>query len=219
MAEGPRSPVARIRIAGGAGIVRQLRVVRRPRGRTRLTSAVDVTHGGQGPGSSTVSCTSGGYSRPVSNVLVTGMSGTGKSSALRLLAARGHRTVDTDSDEWSYWVTLPEGSSDWIWREDKMGDLLRDPVGGSLFVAGCKTNQGRFYGGFDHIVLLSAPVGVLLARVATRTDNPYGSSTADREMIRRHVEEVEPRLRASATIEIDATAPLEDVVHQLELLG
>jgi hypothetical protein len=38
-------------------------------------------------------------------------------------------------------------------------------------------------------------------------------------MILHHVEEVEPRLRASATVEIDASVPLEDVVNQLEQLG
>ena len=37
-------------------------------------------------------------------------------------------------------------------------------------------------------------------------------------MIRPYVAEVEPLLRASATIEIDASAPLEDVVTQLEEL-
>lgn len=41
---------------------------------------------------------------------MTGMSGTGKSAALRLLGARGHRVVDTDTDHWSRWVTLPDGS-------------------------------------------------------------------------------------------------------------
>ena len=159
------------------------------------------------------------YPRTMSKVLVTGMSGTGKSSALRLLAERGYRTVDTDTDEWSYWVTLPDGSPDWIWREDAMSDLLRSDRGGSLFVAGCKTNQGRFYGRFNHVVLLSAPADLLFTRIAARTDNPYGKAPAEREMILRHVAEVEPLIRASATVEIDASAPLEDVVSQLEQLG
>lgn len=158
------------------------------------------------------------YARLMSKVLVTGMSGTGKSSALRLLAARGHRTVDTDTDAWSHWVTLPDGSPDWIWREDVMRDLLLSHAG-SLFVAGCKTNQGRFYDEFDHVALLSAPIDLLLTRIAARTDNPYGKTSADREMILRHVDEVEPRLRASATIEIDASVPLVHVVNQLEQLG
>jgi dephospho-CoA kinase len=155
----------------------------------------------------------------MSKVLVTGMSGTGKSSALRLLAARGHQTVDTDTDEWSHWVTSPDGSRDWIWREDVMSDLLRSHTSGNLFVSGCKTNQGRFYAEFDHVALLSAPVDLLFTRIAARSDNPYGKAPAEREMILRHVAEVEPLLRASATIEIDASAPLEDVVSQLEQLG
>jgi shikimate kinase len=155
----------------------------------------------------------------MSKVLVTGMSGTGKSSALRLLAARGHETVDTDTDEWSHWVTLPDGSRDWIWREDQLRDLLRSHVSGSLYVAGCKTNQGRFYPEFDHVALLSAPVDLLFRRIAARSDNPYGKTSAERETILRDLDNVEPLLRASATIEIDASAPLEDVVDQLEQLG
>jgi shikimate kinase len=147
----------------------------------------------------------------VTKILVTGMSGTGKSSALRALAARGHRTVDTDSSRWSRW----EGS-DWIWREDAMTELLHSP--GTLFVAGCKSNQGRFYPLFDHVVLLSAPAPVLLARIAARTDNPYGKSPADRAEILANLAAVEPLLRSTCTLEIDTTAPLEEVVNQLERL-
>jgi hypothetical protein len=54
-----------------------------------------------------------------------------------------------------------------------MSDLLRSPAAGSLFVAGCKTNQGRFYAEFDHVALLSAPVDLLFTRIAARSDNPY----------------------------------------------
>lgn len=72
-------------------------------------------------------------------------------------------------------MTLPDGSSDWVWREQAITDLLAGHNQDSLFVAGCKTNQGQFYPQFDHIVLLSAPADVLLARIATRTNNPYGN--------------------------------------------
>ncbi len=89
----------------------------------------------------------------MAKVLVTGMSGTGKSAALRVLAERGHRVVDTDTAEWSRWVTLADGTRDWIWREDAMTSLLAGHTAGHLFVAGCKTNQGRFYPCFDQVVL------------------------------------------------------------------
>jgi shikimate kinase len=152
-------------------------------------------------------------------VLVTGMSGTGKSTALQLLSARGHRTVDTDTDRWSHWVTLPDGSTDWIWRENAIAALLARHTQRSLFVAGCKSNQGKFYPAFDQIALLSAPADVLLARIAGRTSNPYGKRCDERELILHHLAVVEPQLRATATVEIDAPAPISEVVQRLEELA
>jgi hypothetical protein len=154
----------------------------------------------------------------MAKVLVTGMSGTGKSAALEMLGERGHRVVDTDTDQWSHWVTLADGSGDWIWREDAIAGLLAGHQRGHLFVAGCKTNQGTFYPQFDHIAMLSAPAGVLLARIAARTSNPYGKHPAERALILEALTEVEPRLRATATVEIDASAPLPEVVRRLEEL-
>ncbi len=154
--------------------------------------------------------------KTMSKVLVTGMSGTGKSSALQMLGEKGHRVVDTDTDQWSEWITEPDRSQDWIWREKDITSLLTNHRHGHLFVAGCKNNQGKFYRLFDHIALLSAPAEVLLARIATRTGNPYGKQPAERALILRHLAEVEPLLRATATVEIDAAVPLSRVVRRLE---
>ena len=154
----------------------------------------------------------------MAKVLITGMSGTGKSAALRVLGERGHRVVDTDTGQWSHWVTSSDGSPDWIWREDAIAALLATHRHGHLFVAGCKTNQGTLYPHFDHIALLSAPADILLARIAARTGNPYGKHPAERARILQDLAEVEPLLRATATIEIDATAPLSQVVRRLEEL-
>ncbi|WP_223285693.1 AAA family ATPase [Paenibacillus sp. PL91] len=151
-------------------------------------------------------------------ILVTGMSGTGKSTALEKLGERGHRVVDTDSDVWSRWVHFPDGSTDWVWREEAIIELLTNHQEGKLFVAGCKSNQGKFYPFFDHVVLLSAPADVILARIAGRENNNYGKNPEERERILYHLAEVEPLLRATATTEVDASRPLDEVVLQLELL-
>lgn len=151
-------------------------------------------------------------------VLITGMSGTGKSSALHELERRGHRVVDTDSDYWSHWVTDEEGRPDWVWRPEEMTGLLSRHRDGKLFVAGCKSNQKDFYPLFDHVALLSAPAEVILDRVAVRTTNDYGKSPEERDEILRNLAEVEDLLRSSATVEIDATAPLEKVVDSLDAL-
>jgi predicted ATPase len=155
----------------------------------------------------------------VVRVLVTGMSGTGKSSVLRELAQRGHRVVDTDDPGWSEEVPLPDGSgTETLWLEDRMSALLGAGLVGSLFVSGCTANQGRFYDRFDAVALLVVPVGALLDRIATRTTNSFGKSDVERDRILRDVEEIEPLLRATATVEIDAGQPLRAVVDAVEAL-
>lgn len=147
---------------------------------------------------------------------MTGMSGTGKSTALRELATRGFAVVETDQDGWSAWSELEGG---YVWLEDRVDELLKRVDGQTLFVSGTVSNQGRFYPYFDAVVLLSAPADVLLRRIATRTTNEYGKSADERELILRDLADVEPLLRAACTHEIDATQPVDRVVEQLAEIG
>jgi broad-specificity NMP kinase len=142
-------------------------------------------------------------------ILITGMSGTGKSSVIEELKRRGYEAVDTDSDAWCEWVSVQgentEPEKDWIWKEQEITDLLQRERSGPLFVCGCKSNQGAFYSLFDQIVLLSGPAQVLLDRVAARTTNPYGKTDAERVEIIGYIEVVEPLLRAGCDLEIDTS--------------
>jgi broad-specificity NMP kinase len=149
-------------------------------------------------------------------VLVTGMSGTGKSTVLTELASRGHDVLDTDDDGWTHELRSADGAVDHRWDEDRMDALLARHVGGSLFVSGCVSNQGGFYDRFDAVVLLSAPRDVLLRRIASRTSNDYGRAPEERARMLDDLEVVEPLLRRSATLEVDTTAPLPEVVAQVE---
>jgi dephospho-CoA kinase len=149
-------------------------------------------------------------------ILVTGMSGTGKSSALAELAELGFRAVDTDVGGWSEWSDAEGG---YVWREDRMTALLAEDVGPALYVSGTVSNQGRFYDRFDAIVLLSASAEVLLGRIENRLTNTYGKTDEERELVLRHLAEVEPLLRRTCTHELDAGEPLASVVEQLAELG
>ena len=149
-------------------------------------------------------------------VLVTGMSGTGKSTVLAELARRGHSVIDADHG-WAVEVASPDGSgAEQLWREDRIAALLAEDGAGYLFVAGCAANQVKFYDRFDAVVLLSAPLDVLVERIATRTTNRFGKDPAERERILEDVRAVEPLLRAAATIEVTTDQPLPDVVDAVE---
>lgn len=149
-------------------------------------------------------------------VLVTGMSGAGKSTALAELAKRGFQVVETDEAPWSEWS---EAEGGYVWREDLVAELLSRDDEATLYVSGTVSNQGRFYSRFDAVVLLSAPVDVLLRRIETRVTNDYGKAADEHALVRGHVAEVEPLLRATCTHEIDATQPIADVVARLAEIG
>jgi dephospho-CoA kinase len=143
-------------------------------------------------------------------VLVTGMSGVGKSTALAGLAERGYATVDTDDGPW---IDVVDGEP--LWRESLIDELLNERRDGPLFVQGTVANQWRFYDRFDAVVLLTAPTDVVLDRLRRRTNNPFGKTAEDRARILADIAEIEPLLRRSATHEIDTTRPLPEVVSAL----
>ena len=141
-------------------------------------------------------------------ILLTGMSGTGKSTLIQELGARGYKSIDMDEPGWSEF----SADGDWIWREDRVAELLAVEDSEVLFISGCAENQVRFYPQFDHIILLSAPADVLVERLMTRTNNPYGKRPEELADVLFYVETVEPLLRRGATQEVDASAPLEKVL-------
>lgn len=144
------------------------------------------------------------------------MSGTGKSTTLEALERKGFRTVDTDTGGWI--AEAEDGERHW--RPDRVDALIteHERTGEPLFIAGTVWNQQDFYSRFDHIVLLSAPIDVVLDRLATRDTNPFGKTDEERDRVIADTEEIEPLLRESATVVIDTRQPLADVVAKLESL-
>ncbi len=147
-------------------------------------------------------------------VLVTGMSGSGKSTALAQLGRRGHRIIDTDDPGWIVQVETANGIEP-MWNLDRVGALLDEHRAGWLFVSGCVVNQSALYHRFDAVVLLSAPVEIILTRVVDRA-TPFGWRPEDRAKIASDLAEFESLLRAGVDHEIVTTAPVAEVVAALE---
>lgn len=150
-------------------------------------------------------------------MLVTGMSGSGKSTALAGLSRRGHRVVDTDEPGWIV-EAHTAGGPEPVWDLEQIKTLIDGHQTGCLFIAGCVANQGLVYDRFDAVVLLSAPADVILDRVADRA-NPFGSTAEDRTKIANDLAAFEPLLRAGCDREIVTTAPVDEVVATLEQIA
>lgn len=144
----------------------------------------------------------------VKRILLTGMSGTGKSTVIAELAARGYKAVDLDQPGWSEYA--PDG--EWVWSEARVQDLLSSEDSEMLFVSGCAINQGKFYPYFDEVILLSTSAALIVKRLTTRTNNQYGKHPDELAATLGYLETVEPLLRRGAGHEIDTSAPLDQVV-------
>jgi shikimate kinase len=150
------------------------------------------------------------------------MSGTGKSAVIEELASRGYPAHDLDTPEWSEWVDAaasdgltPAQGKDWVWREDRVRELLSRADEGTMFVSGCAENMRRLFPLIDGIVLLSAPVDTILERLAARSPGGYGHAAEERRKVVDLIATIEPLLRASADREIDTRQPVRATADEI----
>jgi shikimate kinase len=141
-------------------------------------------------------------------VLLTGMSGTGKSALVQELRRRGYAAHDADDG-----FAEPRADGRWGWRVDLVGDLLAEAPGGLLFFAGCSEEQAELP--FDYRVLLTAPRSVLVQRLRTRTNNAYGRDDHELSQVLADLVEVEPLLRRSADLVLATTGPTAEIADVL----
>jgi shikimate kinase len=155
-------------------------------------------------------------------VLITGMSGTGKTAVIRELASRGYPAHDLDTPEWSEWIDAapsdgltPVQGKDWVWREDRVRALLSGPGDGTLFVSGCAENMSRLFPLIDCIILLSAPVATIVERLEARSPGGYGHAADERRKVVDLIATIEPLLRQAADREIDTRKPVRATVDEI----
>lgn len=155
-------------------------------------------------------------------VLITGMSGTGKSAVICALAARGHRAEDLDTPEWSEWVEAdptdaltPAAGKDWVWREGRVRALLSQATAGTLFIGGCAENMGKLFPLIDTVILLTAPITTIMERLQARSTGGYGSVAEERQKVEALIAAIEPLLRQLADHEIDTDRPVEATVDEI----
>src|SRR6266576_2775365 len=123
----------------------------------------------------------------------------------------GYKAVDTDYGGFS----LSDEHGGQHWDVDRIRQLLATEDADVLFVVGADDNQVLFYPGFDHIGRLSAPRGVMVERLASRTNNPFGKSPDELAKVLADLETYEPLMRRSATHEIDTSKRLDLVIDEI----
>ena len=118
---------------------------------------------------------------------------------MRELRKRGYVAYDADDDGFSE----PRQDGRWGWRAEEVAELLSQSPDQLLFFAGCSKEQAGLP--FDFRVLLTAPEPVVIERLRTRADNPYGKSEQQLSQVLSDLAEIEPLIRRSADLVLTTT--------------
>jgi hypothetical protein len=165
---------------------------------------------------------------------VTGLSGSGKSSVLRELRARGYHARGVDEDGYADWINrisgradaFPHGERDfdfhawcaahyWVLSVRRISRLSRAAarLGKPVFLCGSASGDDVVWHLFDKVIALVADERTIRQRLAARPDG-FGTTQELADVLFWHAG-FETAYRGFGATIIDATMPLPDVVAEV----
>jgi len=146
-------------------------------------------------------------------VLITGMSGTGKSTLLKALQKNENIVVDMDYDDWNvYNAEIGERTID----VQRVLRLFEDNQNKDIFLTGCAVNQGSLYPYLTAVIVLTAPLDVMRQRIQSRAEHDFGKSLAEWEQIVNDKAEIEPLLVNGGHYVCDTNKDFSLVVREIK---
>lgn len=145
-------------------------------------------------------------------VLLTGMSGVGKSTVLNFLHKDGHITIDLDEGDW---IIFDESVDDYLMDTNKIIAFIQNNQKKHLFLAGTTINQREIYPYVDYVISLTAPLSVMRDRINMRTNNPFGKSETEWSRILEDTKLFETQIIGGSDFTVSTDQAIEKTVREI----
>lgn len=150
-------------------------------------------------------------------VLLTGMSGVGKSTVLKQLNEKGCLTLDLDLDGWIYYDVK---EADYLMDITKIINFITLNEEEIVFLAGTAINQKEIYPYLGCVITLTAPIEVMKERIQNREDNPFGKTEIEWSKTVNDKETFEAQIIKSSNYTVSTDKPIQDVLDEIyEVVG
>ena len=152
------------------------------------------------------------------HVLVTGVSGVGKTHIARYMRSKGDKAFDGDIV--GYWIRKKDGKRikptakqfaeiseiDWVWDVKKLKSMLKRSK--TMYVFGAPHNLLEVARLFDKVYYMHASKKLILKRLTNEArDNPFGQSAEQRRMTLIWLKFATKRAKEQGWEFIDASLP------------
>jgi dephospho-CoA kinase len=160
-------------------------------------------------------------------IYVTGVSGTGKSTLVRELTARGVNAIDLD-EGFCHWRKREDGgrvlwepgrddawydAHGWICEIASLKDALEEQE--DAVVVGLSSNQDQYWKLFDRVYVLTASAETIIHRLNTRVDNEYGKHPREQKRLLAWHKTFEKEMIEKGAFPLDGERPVEDVADDI----
>lgn len=161
------------------------------------------------------------------SILITGITGSGKSSLCSELRKRGYKAYDIENIHGFFNMVHKKTGKiadkydkdnlewvkqyDWICNKDKLQELVHKNTNGIVFYCGTGSNLDELLFLFDKIFLLKVSPKILRERLSTRKSNDFGRTSEVQDWILEWQDWWENHMCEKGAIIIDANRDIKEV--------